>query len=115
MSTELVFCPLCRVEMHRHVAGKVEMRIKLPSRTTQGASAMTMLGEQARAEHEAEMAACERDCVAHYEQRHSLRLRLWRRLGWAWLMRWPTRDPALGFDQIAIEPLQFVTKQKESQ
>lgn len=106
MTVEIVVCPLCRSEIHRHVSGRVVTRMKLPSRTTQGANALTMLTMAAMAEREEELAACERACTAHYWSEHRLRVRLWRRLGWSWLMRWPTRDPlkSSAFGQTQMYP-----------
>ena len=68
-----------------------------------------MMFQAAQAEREEELAACERACTEHYLAQHRLRLRLWRRLGWAWLMRWPTREPrALAVGQTAFDPVRFI-------
>lgn len=110
---ELIICPLCGAEIHRHVAGLVETRIRLPSRTPYLTSAGMMLAEMAEQEKRKEIELVERDCVDHYQSRHSLRLSLWRRLGWAWLMRWPTRKmdgPGLGRE--VFDPIRFIKAAK---
>jgi hypothetical protein len=108
VSVELVVCPLCRAEIHRHVAGPVETRISLPSRTKSGGDAIGMLIENARLEQEKEILLCEQACVGHYRDRHRLRLSLWRRFGWAWLMRWPTKQPVPHLGHDLFDPVQFI-------
>lgn len=110
MSVEVVICPLCRVEIHRHIGGEVITRARVPSRSGQGAAVLAQMLLDAIAEQDAERAAAERDCTEHYQARHRVRLWSWRRLGWTWLMRWPTRKqpefPAFG--QIAFDPVRFI-------
>lgn len=108
MSTEVVICPLCRGEIHRHVAGKVETKISLPSRTRSGGNALAMLMETARREQEKEMMLCEQACVSHYQAHHRLRFSVWRRVGWKWLLRWPTKKPHELPGQQIFDPVQFI-------
>lgn len=109
MTVELVICPLCRAEIHRHVAGRVETKMRLPSRTTQGGNAMQMLAEMARREHEDELALCEQACVNHYQARHRIRFSLWHRFHRTWLLNWPGRKPRAPLPGQAIfDPLEFI-------
>ncbi len=85
----------------------------MPSRTRQAKAAMEILAEMAEEETRQEIEAAERACVDHYRTDHSLRLSLWRRLGWAWLMRWPMRkwrEPGLG--RTVLDPVRFIKATK---
>jgi hypothetical protein len=107
---ELVICPLCGSEIYRHVGGRVETRIKIPSRIPQAVNVMNLLAYMARQETEQETALVERACEDHYRAHHRLRIELWRRLGWTWLMRWPQRKPKkpLRLDQDLVDPVRFI-------
>lgn len=111
MSIELIICPLCRAEIHRHVAAPVTTKIRIPSRSSaayQG-DVMTRLAAMVEDERMAEMRAAEESCADHYHDRHRLRVSLWRRFGWTWLMTWPTRKPKdapPGYE--AVDPLLFI-------
>jgi hypothetical protein len=93
---EVIWCPICGKEIHRHSTERIKVRARVPSRDTRGASPLlTEMVRDADYEHQRRVKAAEDACVAHYETRHRLRLRLWRRLRWKWLMNrgWPWVKP----------------------
>ena len=60
------------------------------------------------AEREEEMKAIEEICVGHFEKRHGLRFRLWKRTRWNRLLTWPRRPKDFPPDAQVFEPLKFV-------
>lgn len=110
---EVIVCPLCRAEIHRHTAGPVTTKVRIPSSTTAAhiGDVMAALAESAERERLEELAAVQMACVDHYQERHRLRISLWGWLGWNWLMTWPRRRPKPLPPQCrSIGPLEFVDR-----
>jgi hypothetical protein len=94
---EIIICPICRKEIHRQYAAPIQSRAIMSSRTDpKTASAMlTQMMLAADALHEKIVLDAEEACVEHYRTKHSLRLQLWKRFKWDWIMqrRWPWSRP----------------------
>lgn len=93
---ELIICPVCGDVVHRHYAAPIRSAGRVSSRDyAAGSGLLTAMMDQANWEHDQLKAAAECACVEHFEQSHPLRLRLWHRYRWDWIMnrRWPWSRP----------------------
>jgi hypothetical protein len=93
VSDEVIYCGICKKEIFRHSAEPVVSRGRTSSRapSAQSAALLTEMMIDAENAHQQMLARAEQACTEHFQERHALRLRLWKRMQWKWLMqqRWP--------------------------
>lgn len=106
---ELVICPLCGGVIHRHLRTQELTKIRRRRGQDTGDVAR-MLHQIAERDHARDRARARDVCHAHYLVKHRYRYRLWRRYGWAWLMRWPRRQPPALVESEFFEPLEFLER-----
>ena len=100
---EIILCPICREVIHRHYAAPIESRARISSRAPAGhaSNMLTLMMEEANRMHEELVLKAEEACASHFRERHPLRLRLWKKLKWNWVLnrRFPwQRHSAPEFD-----------------
>lgn len=84
---EVIFCPACDVLIHQRFAAPLEYRASIPSRSTYGADVLTAMAMHAQDSYAALVEDVEAACVAHYQENHRTRYRLWDRFGWNWVLK----------------------------
>lgn len=94
---EIILCPICRKEIHRHYASPIVSRGTVSSRIdpTMQADFLTQMMLEADRLHEEFALAAEEACTAHMREQHYQRYRLWLRFRWNWLLNgpWPWSRP----------------------
>jgi hypothetical protein len=109
---EIIWCPLCGEDIHRHHAAPILSRVSVSSRSSsqQTRSAFAGMVEAANALHEELVRAAEKACADHFNARHRLRYRAWKRWRRNWLLtyRFPRRPRRDSVEDTILEPLKFL-------
>jgi hypothetical protein len=92
VTEETIFCGVCGKTIFSHIATPIVSRAKMPSRDTRGFSPLlAQMAQDAENTHQEMVKSAQEACAEHFRTKHAVRLWLWRRIGWRWLMqrRWP--------------------------
>ena len=89
-NSEILSCPTCGEIVWKHKTDPINVRMSIPSRSDRGSDALMMMHQAAQAMYEENvLIPAEEASRKHFSEKHRLRLWLWERYGWDWILkRW---------------------------
>lgn len=87
-NSEILICPVCNEVVWKHKTEPINVRMSIPSRSTQSTHALMLMHQAAEEMYQENvLLPAEEACREHLGAKHRLRLWVWDRYGWTWVLR----------------------------